>query len=131
MRSYHGTHRRAIATSRDGGLTLSALEFDEALIEPVCEGSLLQAVPQGKKSGRRLLFSNPASVRRERITVRLSEDSGRTWKYSKVIYGGPAAYSDLVMLDRRSAGLLYEWGEKGPYERISFARLPLKWIEQA
>jgi sialidase-1 len=32
-----------------------------------------------------LLFSNPASKKREQMTVRLSRDEGKTWSFAKVV----------------------------------------------
>ena len=37
----------------------------------------------------------------------------------------PAAYSDLVQVDRRTAGILYETGTTGTYDTIEFRRLPV------
>jgi sialidase-1 len=115
MRSYRGRNRRTVARSRDGGVTWSEPEEDAALVEPVCQGSLL-------RFGGLLLFANPASTKRENLTVRASRDGGRTWFGSAVIHAGPAAYSNLVALNRRTAGILYERGEASAYEHISFAR---------
>jgi sialidase-1 len=129
MRSYHGRHRRALQRSGDGGISLGALEMDEALIEPVCEASLVAAVPAGRKSDGRLLFSNPAAVTRTRMTVRLSENDGRDWSASRVLFEGPSAYSSLAVLPDRTVGLLYERGDETPYERITFAHFDLNWVK--
>ena len=110
MRSYHGRNRRAVQRSKDGGLTLGPLVLDEALVEPVCQASLIRV-------GKQLWFSNPAAVTRTRMTVRRSRDGGRTWIDARVIDEGPAAYSSLAVLKRRQVGLLYE---KGPYRKIVF-----------
>jgi sialidase-1 len=131
MRSYAGKNRRAIQRSTDGGLTLGPLTLDEALIEPVCQASLVSALPASKKSDNRLLFSNPAATTRTRMTVRLSRDGGRTWPESRVIHEGPSAYSSLAVLRDKTVGLLYERGEKRAYERITFARFPLSWLSNA
>jgi sialidase-1 len=128
MRSYHGRNRREIAFSRDGGLTWSNSEPDAALIEPVCQASLICAVRAGKKSDGRLLFSNPADTKRMRMTVRLSSDDGKTWPVAKVLHPGPAAYSSLTVLRDGTIGILYERGDKSSYERITFARFPLAWL---
>ena len=116
MRSYHGKHRRAIQRSRDRGLTWSPLVFDEALIEPVCQASLI-SIGHG-----RLLFANPAATTRSHLTVRLSKDGGASWTASRLLYEGPSAYSSLAKLSRGTIGLLYERGDRSPYERITFAR---------
>jgi sialidase-1 len=114
MRSYHGHNRRAIARSRDGGVTWSDLSFDQTLVEPVCQASLIRA-------GNLLLFSNPASTRRENMTVRASRDDGQTWPQHLVLHPGPSAYSCLAPLSRNRFACLYERGERSPYERITLA----------
>lgn len=119
---------RAVAESRDGGVTWTGLHHDPVLVEPVCQGSLLAARDRaaGRGEGRLLfLFSNPASVRRERLTIRLSEDEGRTWPHSRRLYEGPAAYSDLCDLGNGTFGCLYE---RDRYERITFARFTADWV---
>lgn len=123
MRSYHGQNRRAVAISRDRGMTWSETRLDSALIEPVCQASLIR---YGKD---RLLFSNPADVKRVRMTVRMSRDEGKTWPASRLVHEGPAAYSSLAQLKDGAIGLLYERGEKGAYERITFSRFSPAWIE--
>jgi len=125
MRSYHGKNRRAVSVCRDGGLTWPDPVLDEALVEPVCQASLLRA---GKGKSAVLLFSNPASVKRVNMTVRLSRDEGKTWSHAKTIHAGPSAYSNLVELKGNQIGLLYERGEANPYQRISFARFALSWL---
>ena len=62
---------------------------DATLIEPVCQASLLRY--SGEK-GAASLFSNPASTKREKMTVRLSDDEGKTWPVARVLHEGPAAY---------------------------------------
>ncbi len=114
MRSYHGRNRRALARSFDGGITWTGAEFDDALPEPVCQASLIRA-------GNLLLFSNPASTRRENMTVRASHDEGRTWPLSLVLERGPAAYSCLAPVSRNRFACLYERGSQSPYERVSLA----------
>lgn len=129
MRSYHGKNRRAVQRSKDGGQSWSALEFDEALVEPVCQASLVSGARPGKKPDGSMLFANPASTKRERMTVRWSGDDGRTWTASKVMHEGPAAYSSLAVLRDGAIGLLYERGERSAYERITFARFTVGWLK--
>jgi sialidase-1 len=127
MRSYAGKNRRAVSVSRDGGLTWTPPALDEVLVEPVCQASLIGF---GKGKRRVLLFSNPAATERVNMTVRLSRDGGRTWSVSKTVHAGPSAYSNLIELKGNEVGLLYERGETGRYERITFARFPIQWLNQ-
>jgi sialidase-1 len=62
------------------------------------------------------------------MTVRVSYDEGRTWGKGKLLYGGPAAYSDLCVLPDLTIGCLYERGQNHAYERITFARFGLGWL---
>jgi sialidase-1 len=121
-------NRRMVAISTDGGRTLSAATPDATLIEPPAQASLI-ALPGDRR--RTLVFANPASTRRERFTVRVSQDDGATWLSAGVLHEGPAAYSSLAALDDGSIGVLFERGDKTPYERISFAGLPLAWLKAA
>jgi sialidase-1 len=128
MRSYHGKNRRAVATSKDGGLTWSEVALDDALVEPVCQASLI-VLKRGKGGKDRLLFSNPASTKRAKMTVRLSEDGGRTWPASRQLHAGAAAYSCLAVLPGGDVGCLYERGKKSPYEAITLARFAPEWVK--
>lgn len=129
MRSYREKKLRAVATSRDAGMTWSGVTDDTTLIEPVCQASILRYSWPDPRERNRILFSNPASEKRENMTVRVSYDEGKTWAVSKTIHAGPAAYSCLTVLPDRTIACLFERGEKGPYETISLARFPLSWLE--
>jgi sialidase-1 len=129
MRSYHQRNRRAVATSQDGGISWSAVKLDDALIEPVCQGSLLRcAWPDGGEKSR-ILFANPASTRREKLTVRASFDEGATWPAGREICPGPSGYSCMAMLPDKSVGCLFERGERTSTEKISFARFTVDLVE--
>ena len=119
---------RLVATSDDGGLTLSAPIEDAALPEPPAQASVIR-MPATGGGNSRLLFSNPSGAKRERMAVRASADEGQSWPVLRVLHEGPAAYSCLVVLDERTLGVLYERGWRSPYERISFARFDLDWLE--
>jgi sialidase-1 len=131
MRSYHQKNRRAFAISSDAGMTWSPVKLDETLVEPVCQGSILRASwPISAQPGA-ILFCNPASVRRENLTVRVSHDEGVTWSPGSVLHAGPAAYSCLALLPDQSICCLYECGDQKAYEKIALARVSLAWIEGA
>jgi sialidase-1 len=119
---------RMVATSNDLGRSWSRASPDRTLIEPPAQASLLRLTTGKAHDRNRLLFANPASTRRERMTVRLSYDEGTSWPVSRVIQDGPAAYSSLVVLADLSIGLLFERGDRSPYEKITFARFTLEWL---
>ncbi|MBL8219020.1 MAG: exo-alpha-sialidase [Bryobacterales bacterium] len=113
--------RRAIARSSDGGVSFAAVTHDAALIDPSCNAGMA-------RSGKRLIFTNAASAKREKLTVKISEDGGATWTRSKALHDGPAAYSTVVVLRDGSIGVLYERGDRYAAERITFARFSLDWV---
>lgn len=75
-----------------------------------------------------ILFANPDSTAREKMSIRLSLDQGRTWPYKRKIDDRPAAYSCMTMLADGDIGILYETGDSSAYETLTFARFPLAWI---
>jgi sialidase-1 len=114
MRMQSGEKKRGVARSFDGGVSWGPLSLDESLVDPVCQGSLISDEHQ-------LLFSNPASTaRRENLTVRWSDDMGKTWPRKFIIEPGPAGYSSLAALGQGRYACLYETGTKGAYEHIRF-----------
>ncbi|MFQ5811130.1 MAG: exo-alpha-sialidase, partial [Armatimonadota bacterium] len=126
MRSYRGKHRRAVATSTDGGETWSDIRDDSALIEPVCQGTFLRYTLASEHDKNRLLFCNPAHEKsRVNGTVRLSYDEGATWPVAKTLVPDSFAYSCLTVLKDLSIGCLYETDD---YGKIRFARFSLEWL---
>ncbi len=121
-----GANYRAVATSSDGGRTLSPVRFDRTLLEPPAQASLLSVEAQGGE--RWVVFANPASTKRERMTVRISTDDAATWRLERVVDEGPSAYSSLVAVGA-DIGLLYERGTRHAYEEIVFTRLTRAWLQ--
>ncbi|MFE6483584.1 exo-alpha-sialidase [Streptomyces sp. NPDC057757] len=113
---------RADAYSRDGGETLlKPFRPQAGLTTPVVQGSVLQL-----RDPDLLLYSGPAApAHRALMTVRASTDGGVTWRPAHTVDGLPAAYSDLVRADPAHVGLLYETGDFGAYETITFRRIPV------
>jgi sialidase-1 len=130
MRSYNKKNRRAVATSNDGGATWSHVKLDDPLIEPVCQASIFRYSWPENGGRSRILFSNPASTKRETLTIRISYDEGATWPISKLLHPGPSAYSCLAALPDKCIACLFECGDKSAYEKISLARIPLAWLEK-
>lgn len=115
-----------MSVSRDGGVTWSDPVEATSLIEPVCQAAFIRYSWPEDKTGDLVLFSNPSSTNREKMTIKLSKDSGRTWVASKVLYTGPSAYSALATLPSEEILCLYEKGKKNPYEKLVLARLSIR-----
>ena len=133
-RNQSGDQRlRIVSMSSNGGQRWDSSYFDPQLIDPVCQGSLLNI---GWRRGRSVLaFSNPASrTRRDSLTLRISNDEGKTWPASLLIDHQPltehgktqndfTAYSDLVRLAKNRIGILYE---RNNYREIVFKKVWLR-----
>lgn len=124
-RNHYGKQRRLIATSSDKGKTWSEISFDDALKCPTCMASLISIPHPKKKKKQLLLFANPESEKdRKNGTVKVSDDEGKTWKWSKNITEGSYGYSCLTQLKDGSIGLFYE-GEKS---KLYFTKLSLEYL---
>ncbi len=112
---------RLLVRSDNGGESWGATQIALGLPDPVCQGSLLNVVLKNGKPA--LLHSNPASqTERCCLTVKISRDEGRQWELLREVYPGSAAYSDLVLVNAETVGVLFEGDD---YSRIYFAVLPL------
>jgi sialidase-1 len=126
MRSRQGKRQRAYATSKDGGKTWSAVEFDPNRPEPSCQGSLIRLTGAKRFKRNRVLIATPANPKkRTHMTVRLSYDACRTWPVAKVVHEGSSAYSDLAMTSDGQILLLYEADD---YTKIVLASFNLEWL---
>ncbi|XP_022111379.1 sialidase-2-like isoform X2 [Acanthaster planci] len=145
-RTLHPDQPRVQSRSNNEGYSFFAGNLVPELIEPGykvvdnqslasriggCQASLIGFPAPNSASipNTWLAFSNPASMYRERMSVRLSRDGGKTYSSPWTIYQGPSAYSDLTYfeiedpdtgLKLQNFALLFEGGIDGPYERIMF-----------
>jgi sialidase-1 len=84
-----------------------------------------------KKGKMVLAASNPADgLKRDHLTIKWSYDEGITWKKAMLVEkaatdfkGDWSAYSDLVLLDEKSIGILYE---RNNYSEIIFKKVKFK-----
>ena len=70
---------------------------------------------------------------REKITAWASLDGGRTWPVKRLVYDGPAGYSNLAAgrVDTPSQGriyMLFEGGPDGPKSAIQVVAFNLSWL---
>lgn len=120
---------RAYAWSRDGGHAWSPVQWHADLPEPAsCQGSVIRYPAAGDMGRGPLLCTNPGGPERERLTLRMSRNDGRSWGPGRVLWPGPSAYSDLAVLADGTALCLYERGTASPYESIALTHLPAVWV---
>ncbi|WP_121808917.1 sialidase family protein [Mucilaginibacter kameinonensis] len=117
--------QRIVAISSNGGQTWDTTYFDAHLPDPVCQGSILNL---GKSKGKAIIAvcNDADTLHRDNLTLRVSFDEGKSWKQNYVIAKSPegyngdySAYSDLVAIDQKHIGILYE---KDDYKQIVFTR---------
>lgn len=125
VRTESQSRRRTVVVSKNGVSGWSAARFDDALLEPICFGSLLSL------GGKRLVFSNPDWLgnhrERKNLTVQLSLDDGKTWKSKRVIEAGGAGYSDLAVGPDGTIYCFYEAG--APTAALQLARFRREWFQ--
>ena len=123
---------RKVARSFDGGESWTKLQEAAVLIEPIrgCQASLWSFTNTAEHGRSRLLFTNPASLKRNNFTVQMSYDEGTTWPVVRQLHGGFSAYSSLTTLPDMTIGCLYEGGDRYLYEKIVFARFNVEWLSQ-
>ena len=130
MRSYHDKGIRALASSGDGGDSWDNVYLESALVTPVCQASMISNTgfkKEGTAAENWLLFASPFGKGRERMTLWLSLDDGKTWAHQRRLYEGDSAYGNLVQLADDEIGLLFE---KDNYRTISFTTFSIQWLKQ-
>jgi sialidase-1 len=118
---------RVIAYSSDGGQTFDApFVAERNITSPVVQNSLVRLASTDSGDQRNILvYCGPGHpTQRRDLTILVSLDEGKTWERKTLIHPGPAAYSDLVKLDRQRVGVLYEAGGR-LYDEILFAKVGL------
>lgn len=125
-RQFGGARVRKTSVSRDGGRSWSPVAEVPELTDPSCMASTLRYSFPGDGQPGWLLHSGPDSVKRERGTVYLSRDDGKSWPVKRVLYPGPFAYSVLCRFADGTAGCLFEADN---YGRIVFARMDTDWLD--
>jgi sialidase-1 len=136
-------HRRTIVVSKDGATKWSKPRFDDALLEPICMGSIVRYSLAADGGRNRILFSNPDNLSRadgkeepgknrdrKNVTVKLSYDEGQTWAVSKPIEPGPSMYSDIAVTKSGTILCFHGTGSKPGFagDALTLSRFNLEWL---
>jgi len=124
MRNADPGHFIAVAYSKDGGESWENFSFDENLPDPQCQTSVIRLENLEKPY---VVLMNPADKKdRKNGTVRLSEDDGETFPYSRVISKDFCMYSSLTQLPDGNIGAFFEADPE--CREMVFAKFSLDWI---
>lgn len=145
IRSESKERRRLITISPDGAHDWSLSQFDDALLEPVCFGSILKLRQNTIQGTNMILFANPDNLEselipqgssklahdRKRLSIKISTDDCRTWPVSKVLEPGPSGYSDLAEAFDGTILCIYECGMIAHMcdpKTLTLARFDTTWL---
>lgn len=107
-------HSRAAAVSRDGGESFETDRFgyqSDLITTPEVQGSIVNASQAEGEAGDKLIYAAPQNgTLRKDLGLFVSEDGGGSWAHSADLTRNRSGYSDLVMLDEETVGVLYETG---------------------
>jgi sialidase-1 len=127
---------RIIMRSTDGGLSVSDPVQDKNLLNPKTHAGIVR---YSDKDSPILLFSCPGisfneevgSIgARNKLTVYLSPDGGKSWSHKRLLNEGISVYSDIAVLPDGTILCLYESGEEQLYEFLEFARFNIEWLTE-
>jgi len=130
VRNESKARRRIVVTSPDGATNWSEPVFQEDIVDPVCMAGLTRYAHDGKNL---LLFSNPDTLQgRRNVSVRISEDEGKTWQVARSVEPGYSAYSDINVTPTGTILCFYGRSEKANFagDRLTMARFSLDWLLQ-
>ena len=123
---------RLTSVSKDHGMTWSKPVVDKNLPCPACQASMIRL------NEKEILFLNPAVNHnggfsiwsRKNLTLRVSQDDGRSWPESRVLNEGLAGYSDLAIAKNGNILCLFENGTRDYCEKITFVELKRSWLSR-
>jgi sialidase-1 len=113
----HGDLYQLFSRSSDGGQTWSAAVAEDSVKTPICMVSLVS-------DRETIYFSYPDDFHsRARMTLAISGNGGEDFSEKRLIYAGPAGYSDLGLLSNGDLLLLFENGAVEYDQRLTLVRI--------
>lgn len=123
VRTRQKSQGRKFSYSSDGGRSWSAPTRSETLIDPACNGDVINwHTTDGKEL---LLHSIPAPDGRKDVALWTSADNGASWQRLRQTSYGPSCYSSIAFLPDGTLGMLTEEACQSGGLRIIFQRLNL------
>jgi sialidase-1 len=142
IRTGDNTRLRAIAISPDGIHHWTKPKFDAHLYDPICAAGIVRYSIAPKDDRGRILFINPDSESlpeshqgksgpRQNLTLKMSEDEGKTWPVSRLLHPGSSGYSDVAVAPDKTIYVLYESSLDPSIKAnsITLLRFNLSWLQ--
>lgn len=149
VRNESRDHRRVTVTSPDGATGWTKARFDEGLVEPICMAGIVRVRDSLPNRPGLIAFSNPHNLKRNdgreaagqsrdrvNLSIKLSDDDGRSWFVQRTLEPGFSGYSDLAVLADGTILCFYERGStdgKSSYRTglLTVARFNEDWVRAA
>ena len=125
MRNHDPKRSVAVAYSKNGGESWFDFSLDDSLPQPICQSSVIKIENSDKPY---VVFLNAADrTARKHGTVRLSEDDGETFTYSRELKEDDFCYCSLALMPDGKVGTLFEPNQE--CKSIVFTKFSLDWIK--
>lgn len=124
MRNHNSCRCVAVAYSKNGGEYWEDFSHDENLPQPICQTSVIKL--NGMEKPYVVLLNAADKKERKCGTVRLSEDDGETFPYSRILKADSFVYSSLAQLPDGNIGALFEPDTE--CKNILFTKFSIDWI---
>ncbi len=125
MRNHDPKRLVATAYSKNGGEIWEDFRLDENLPQPICQTSVIRI--EGADKPYVVLLNAASQNKRENGVIRLSEDDGETFAYSRTLKEDSFVYSSMTLLPDGNIGILFEPDLE--CKRIWFTKVSLDWIK--
>lgn len=108
----NGGPGRYIHLSKDQGNTWQS-KMDSSLVDPGCNATIVR----GYKNELYFINANHPKHRKN-LSIRKSNDGGKSWSSASSIFPGDAAYASAIMMNNGKIAIIYE---RNGYKEIAFS----------
>lgn len=128
-RAWDHPTERSWMISKDRGQTWSETHTWKELFGNNCDAGIVNYYHKEKDGSTKhyLIHSFPHDAKRRNLKLFISEDMGLSWNEAVTICNGEAAYSELVILNDNSIGIISE-EQDNPAYNIYFTRISPEYL---
>ena len=129
MMSIRHKPQRYQALSHDKGLTFDDYTTRTDMNDPNCNGEIIRytSTKDGYDKDRILFVNDDHQSIRMNLTVKISYDEAKSWKYAKVLAPGKTDYASMTTCDDGTIAIYYEDNRDDGYY-LTFTSFSLEWL---